>query len=161
MVYRRLPNFQVRGPAPFFNRTPDTTGTNTRYRSATVQPLTGKMFTHFKLKVLNEAVEIFLFFFFLKKKKKKGPVGRQELTFSQWTYLFFLTIFEVGSAICGAASSSTMLIIGRAIAGLGASGLTNGALTVLLAVCHPSVRPCKYHRGPRLRPHEVLLTGVL
>jgi hypothetical protein len=42
----------------------------------------------------------------------------------KWSFLAFL---EVGSALCGAAQSSVMLIVGRAIAGLGASGLTNGA----------------------------------
>jgi len=44
------------------------------------------------------------------------------------TFVFF---FELGSLICGAAQSSTMLIIGRAIAGIGVSGLTNGAITAL------------------------------
>ena len=51
----------------------------------------------------------------------------------QWTFLTFFTIFELGSAICGAASSSYMLIVGRAIAGIGSSGLLNGAFTILHA----------------------------
>jgi MFS family permease len=45
----------------------------------------------------------------------------------KWSFLAFFAIFEVGSALCGAAQSSVMLIVGRAIAGLGASGLTNRA----------------------------------
>jgi len=36
----------------------------------------------------------------------------------KWTYLSALIIFEVGSVICAAASSSTMLIVGRAVAGV-------------------------------------------
>lgn len=51
----------------------------------------------------------------------------------QWTFLSFFTIFELGSAICGAADSSYMLIVGRAIAGIGSSGLLNGAFTILHA----------------------------
>jgi len=43
----------------------------------------------------------------------------------------FIAVFELGSAICGAAQSFNMLIVGRAIAGLGTSGMINGALTIL------------------------------
>ncbi|KAF2425518.1 efflux pump [Tothia fuscella] len=50
---------------------------------------------------------------------------------SKYTFLSFLALFELGSTLCGAAQSSNMLIIGRAVAGLGGSGLTNGALTIL------------------------------
>ena len=47
-------------------------------------------------------------------------------------FLAALVIFEVGSAICGAAPSSIALIVGRAIAGLGASGLFAGAVVILV-----------------------------
>lgn len=56
----------------------------------------------------------------------------------QWSFLTFFFIFEVGSAICGAAQSSTMLIVGRAIAGIGASGLLNGAYTILVVAVAPA-----------------------
>ncbi|KAK0723559.1 major facilitator superfamily domain-containing protein, partial [Lasiosphaeria miniovina] len=56
----------------------------------------------------------------------------------KWTFLSFFFIFEVGSAICGAAQSSPMLIGGRAIAGIGASGLLNGGYTVLALVVPPA-----------------------
>ncbi|OJJ42585.1 hypothetical protein ASPZODRAFT_104998 [Penicilliopsis zonata CBS 506.65] len=52
---------------------------------------------------------------------------------NKWTYLAFFTVFEIGSALCGAAQSSNMLIIGRAVAGMGASGLFNGAFTIMHA----------------------------
>jgi MFS family permease len=42
---------------------------------------------------------------------------------TKWVYLISITIFEVGSAICGAAPSSTSFIVGRAIAGMGAAGI--------------------------------------
>src|ERR1039457_2542174 len=35
-------------------------------------------------------------------------------------------LFEVGSAICGAAPSSAVFILGRAVAGLGGSGMITG-----------------------------------
>jgi predicted MFS family arabinose efflux permease len=56
------------------------------------------------------------------------------LNYVQYTFLGFLCLFEVGSVICGAAQSSSMLIVGRAVAGMGGSGLSNGALTILSAM---------------------------
>ena len=52
----------------------------------------------------------------------------------KWVYLSSLVIFEIGSAVCGAAPNSTALIIGRAIAGLGNAGLFQGEL---VRVGHP------------------------
>ncbi|KAK4165644.1 putative multidrug efflux system protein [Cladorrhinum sp. PSN259] len=49
----------------------------------------------------------------------------------RWTFMTFFFFFEVGSAICGAANSSSMLIGGRAVAGIGGAGLINGALTII------------------------------
>ncbi|EPE26279.1 MFS general substrate transporter [Glarea lozoyensis ATCC 20868] len=48
-----------------------------------------------------------------------------------WTFLAFFGIFEVGSVLCGAAVDSTMLIVGRAIAGFGAAGIIIGAITII------------------------------
>lgn len=39
----------------------------------------------------------------------------------------------MGSLICGVSTSSNMFIVGRAIAGMGSSGVGNGALTILSA----------------------------
>ncbi|CAK7201392.1 hypothetical protein SEUCBS139899_004096 [Sporothrix eucalyptigena] len=50
---------------------------------------------------------------------------------TKWTFLIYFGVFELGSLICGVAQSSVMLIIGRAVAGLGAAGLQNGSLTIL------------------------------
>jgi MFS family permease len=52
---------------------------------------------------------------------------------SKYTFLSFLGVFELGSLLCGVSNSSSMLIVGRAVAGLGGSGLTNGALTIITA----------------------------
>ena len=59
----------------------------------------------------------------------------------QWTYLVCFAVFELGSLLCGLASSSMMLIVGRAIAGLGASGLQNGALTIIAGSVPMARRP--------------------
>jgi MFS family permease len=40
----------------------------------------------------------------------------------KWTFLIALLIFEVGSIICAVAPSSKVLILGRAVAGVGAAG---------------------------------------
>ncbi|KKY28642.1 putative mfs transporter [Phaeomoniella chlamydospora] len=47
------------------------------------------------------------------------------------TYVISVAIFELGSVLCGAAVNSPMLIVGRAIAGAGASGIFSGALTIV------------------------------
>lgn len=49
----------------------------------------------------------------------------------KWVFLMAITIFEVGSAVCGAAPSSPALIVGRAIAGLGAAGIFSGGLIIV------------------------------
>ncbi|KAL1588251.1 hypothetical protein WHR41_03095 [Cladosporium halotolerans] len=49
----------------------------------------------------------------------------------KWIYLTALVIFEVGSAVCGAAPNSPALIIGRAVAGLGSAGIFSGAILIV------------------------------
>ena len=56
-------------------------------------------------------------------------------------FLTFFTIFMCGSAICGAAQSSVMLILGRAVAGFGAAGIMNGGFTMLNSCVAPQQRP--------------------
>ncbi|KAI1443176.1 MFS general substrate transporter [Annulohypoxylon stygium] len=60
---------------------------------------------------------------------------------SKWSFLIYLILFEVGSVICGAATSSAMLIGGRALAGAGGSGLVNGALIILNSCVAPRRQP--------------------
>ncbi|KAI0430881.1 major facilitator superfamily domain-containing protein [Xylaria sp. FL1042] len=58
-------------------------------------------------------------------------------------YIAAIVIFEIGSAVCGAAPSSASFIIGRAIAGLGAGGIFSGSfLTVAFSV--PLVKRPQY-----------------
>ncbi|KAF1845631.1 MFS transporter [Cucurbitaria berberidis CBS 394.84] len=49
----------------------------------------------------------------------------------KWVYLTALFIFELGSLICGVAPTSTALIIGRAVAGVGAAGIFSGAILII------------------------------
>ncbi|KAF9876380.1 major facilitator superfamily transporter [Colletotrichum karsti] len=48
-------------------------------------------------------------------------------------FLASLLIFEVGSLVCAVSPSSSVFIVGRAIAGLGASGLQSGSLVLISA----------------------------
>jgi MFS family permease len=56
-------------------------------------------------------------------------------------FLACVTLFEVGSAICGAAPNSKAFIIGRAVAGLGASGLFSGLMVVMFHTIPLQQRP--------------------
>lgn len=38
---------------------------------------------------------------------------------AKWTYIFCVALFEIGSAVCGAAPTMDALIVGRAICGVG------------------------------------------
>ncbi|KAI1099118.1 putative MFS multidrug transporter [Jackrogersella minutella] len=76
--------------------------------SATLQPLTGRLYTRVRAK---------------------------------WVLLFFFFIFEVGSLLCAVSQSSAMFIVGRAVAGMGSSGLQNGAFTVIAGVVPLEKRP--------------------
>ncbi|CAK7199290.1 hypothetical protein SEUCBS139899_001965 [Sporothrix eucalyptigena] len=68
--------------------------------------------------------------------------GKIYLHFSlKWAFITFFFVFEVGSALSGAAQSSAMLIISRAISGIGASGLINGAITIVSASVPLERRP--------------------
>ena len=72
-------------------------------------------------------------------------VGKLYTQFSlKWTFILFFAIFELGSLICGVAPSSKALIVGRAVAGLGVSGVFAGALTIIAAALAPEKRASKY-----------------
>ena len=60
---------------------------------------------------------------------------------TKWTFIAFFGLFEFGSLICGAATSSMMLIIGRAIAGMGGSGLINGGMQIIYQAVPDHRRP--------------------
>ncbi|KAI0157178.1 major facilitator superfamily transporter [Hypoxylon sp. FL1284] len=57
------------------------------------------------------------------------------------SFMFALFIFELGSLICAVAPSSAVLIVGRAIAGVGSAGLLSGCYTIIGFSASPSRRP--------------------
>ncbi|KAJ9150196.1 Efflux pump antibiotic resistance protein [Pleurostoma richardsiae] len=57
------------------------------------------------------------------------------------TFLVAVLLFEVGSLICGVAPSANVLIVGRAIAGLGGAGLATGVLTIVSFSATSEKRP--------------------
>ncbi|KAL8794959.1 MAG: hypothetical protein Q9195_002541 [Heterodermia aff. obscurata] len=63
------------------------------------------------------------------------------------SFLISIFAFELGSLICGVAPTSTALIMGRAIAGLGAAGIGSGTYTIIA-----------FSSGPRNRP---MFTGII
>ncbi|KAI1370172.1 MFS general substrate transporter [Hypoxylon crocopeplum] len=57
------------------------------------------------------------------------------------TFLSAVVLFEVGSAVCGAAPNSIAFVIGRAIAGLGAGGIQSGVFVIIVYAVPLSRRP--------------------
>jgi Major Facilitator Superfamily len=60
---------------------------------------------------------------------------------AKWTYILCTFVFEVGSAICGASNTMDMLIVGRAICGVGGVGMYIGVLTLLSVTTTLQERP--------------------
>ncbi|MCJ1436570.1 hypothetical protein MMC27_005950 [Xylographa pallens] len=52
----------------------------------------------------------------------------------KWVFLVAIGLFELGSAICGAAPTSVAFIVGRAFAGLGNSGIFSGAIVIMVYI---------------------------
>ncbi|KAH8645469.1 major facilitator superfamily domain-containing protein [Xylariales sp. PMI_506] len=68
--------------------------------------------------------------------------GRVYSTFSiKYTFLAAVSLFELGSLICGVAPSSAALIVGRAVAGLGGAGLASGSMIIIAHTAPPRLRP--------------------
>ncbi|KAF5353809.1 hypothetical protein D9758_010560 [Tetrapyrgos nigripes] len=59
----------------------------------------------------------------------------------KWVYIGAISFFELGSLICGVAPTSNALIVGRAIAGLGAAGILSGALIIIAHAAPLQQRP--------------------
>lgn len=52
----------------------------------------------------------------------------------KYVFLIIIGLFEVGSALCGAAPDSVSFIIGRAIAGTGSAGIMSGGVILMVSV---------------------------
>ncbi|KAJ5732008.1 hypothetical protein N7493_003489 [Penicillium malachiteum] len=60
---------------------------------------------------------------------------------AKWVFILSILVFEIGSAVCGAAPSSIALILGRAVAGLGTGGISAGAMVIIVLICPLRQRP--------------------
>ncbi len=62
-------------------------------------------------------------------------------------FLCSISVFEIGSIVCGAAPSSNALIAGRAVAGVGAAGVFQGAMVIIPYIVPVRSRPaCKWQQ---------------
>jgi predicted MFS family arabinose efflux permease len=59
----------------------------------------------------------------------------------KWTYIISVFVFEVGSALCGAAPNIDSLIVGRAICGVSGAGMYVGLMTQLAVTTTIKERP--------------------
>jgi MFS family permease len=59
----------------------------------------------------------------------------------KFIYIGAIVIFEIGSLICTTAPNSIALIVGRAIAGFGASGIFSGGLLIVSRIIPLARRP--------------------
>ncbi|GAO13565.1 uncharacterized protein UV8b_05838 [Ustilaginoidea virens] len=59
----------------------------------------------------------------------------------RWTLLVTIVVFEIGSAVCGAAPSSEVFIAGRAIAGVGSAGIWTGSMMSIIPMVPLHKRP--------------------
>ncbi|OCK77225.1 MFS general substrate transporter [Lepidopterella palustris CBS 459.81] len=69
-------------------------------------------------------------------------IGKLYDTFEiKWLIIGSVTLFEAGSALCGAAPTSNALIVGRVIAGMGGAGMYIGALNYISIFTTSMQRP--------------------
>ncbi len=59
----------------------------------------------------------------------------------KWLFIICLLLFEIGSAICGAAPNMDALIVGRVIAGVGGCGIYAGGLNYVAVLTTNHERP--------------------
>ncbi|KAJ6598056.1 major facilitator superfamily domain-containing protein [Mycena sp. CBHHK59/15] len=59
----------------------------------------------------------------------------------KWVYITAIILFEVESFLCGAAPTSTVLILGCAVAGVGNAGIFSGTLIIMANTVPLSKRP--------------------
>jgi len=60
---------------------------------------------------------------------------------TKWVYITAITIFELGSLICGVSPNVNVLIFGRAFAGVGAAGIFVSILSIIAQITRLEDRP--------------------
>ncbi|KAL5335217.1 major facilitator superfamily domain-containing protein [Aspergillus crustosus] len=80
--------------------------------------------------------------YFLTSTALQPSYGRLYKIFSpKWCFLAAVFLFELGSLICAVPKSSTVLIVGRAIAGIGVAGIFSGAIIIVAMIVPLPKRP--------------------
>ncbi|KAJ0414698.1 major facilitator superfamily domain-containing protein [Aspergillus carlsbadensis] len=80
--------------------------------------------------------------FFLTLASFQGTWGKIYRYFPLKTsFATAVLLFELGSLVCAVAQNSVTLIVGRAIAGIGAAGISSGSYTILAFSVRPEQRP--------------------
>jgi len=80
--------------------------------------------------------------YFLTSTSLQPTFGRIYKVFNVKTvFLIAIGIFELGSLVCAVAPSSTALIVGRAVAGMGVGGIFSGALVIIAQTLPLQKRP--------------------
>ncbi|KAL3495473.1 major facilitator superfamily domain-containing protein [Aspergillus germanicus] len=80
--------------------------------------------------------------FFLTLASYQGTWGKIYRYFPLKTsFAASVILFELGSLICAVAQNSVTLIVGRAISGIGAAGISSGSYTILAFSVRPGQRP--------------------
>ncbi|SPQ26873.1 cd867ba1-2a8a-411d-a580-4cd420b027f1 [Thermothielavioides terrestris] len=70
------------------------------------------------------------------------PFGKLYALFdAKWLYILSSALFNVGSALCGAAPNMDALIVGRVLAGMGGNGMYLGVMTLLSVNTSDRERP--------------------
>lgn len=62
----------------------------------------------------------------------------------QGTFIGFLSTYMLSNLLSAVAVSSNMLIIGRAVQGIGGAGVWNGVFTIIAAVVPRDKKPSEY-----------------
>jgi len=60
---------------------------------------------------------------------------------TKYVYMSLIFVFEIGSAVCGSAPNSVAFIVGRAIQGVGATGLMSGGMVLMINALPLEKRP--------------------
>ncbi|KAF2839733.1 MFS general substrate transporter [Patellaria atrata CBS 101060] len=60
---------------------------------------------------------------------------------TKWVFIISIALFELGSLLCGVAPSSSVLIVGRAVAGGGGCGIISGVLIIISKAVPLTDRP--------------------
>lgn len=77
----------------------------------------------------------------IQRRAAPRRTNRRLLTGKCRVFIISVIIFEIGSAICGAAPSSVVFILGRAVAGLASAGIFSGTMLIMIPMIPLHRRP--------------------